>query len=108
MVTAGLEGSDFYKALLRETRDKNSRLSQDHEYLMETPGAVCMDARSVFDFLGTDSGKLLSDRRLALDLRFVQHYLKSSNWALRWIAGPQQLADVLTKERGTPGICSGY
>ena len=59
-----------------------------------------MDARSVFDFLGTDSGKLPSDRRLALDLRLVQHYLRASQWKLKWIAGPQQLADVLTKENG--------
>ena len=63
-------------------------------------GAAILDARSVFDFLNTDSGKLPTDRRLALDLRLVQHYVEASKWTLRWVSGPQQLSGVLTKENG--------
>lgn len=100
MVTAGIEGGDFYKILLRESRGKGFRLSRYAQYLQEVQGAAVMDARSVFDFLTSDSGKLPSDRRLALDLRLVQHYLRASSWSLRWVSGPQQLSDSLTKEEG--------
>ena len=43
---------------------------------------MVMDARSVFDFLNSDSGKLPSDRRLALDLR-----LNTVHWR-QGLAGP--------------------
>lgn len=100
MVSAGLEGGDFLKVLLREGRGAGFRLSRYTQYLKDTPGAIVMDARSVFDFLSSDSGKLPTDRRLALDLRLVQHYITASDWALRWVSGPQQLSDSLTKETG--------
>ena len=100
MVGTGLEGGDFFKVLLRETRGNGFRLSRYADYLQEVEGAAILDARSVFDFLNTDSGKLPTDRRLALDLRLIQHYVKASKWTLRWVSGPQQLSDVLTKENG--------
>ena len=53
----GLEGRDFFKVLLRETRGDGFRLSRHADCLQEVEGAAILDARSVFDFLNTDSGK---------------------------------------------------
>ena len=35
---------------------------------------------------------------MGVDLRLLQSYLQGSSWAVRWVSGPQQLADSLTKE----------
>ena len=51
MVGTGLEGGDFFKVLLRETRGNGFRLSRYADYLQEVEGAATLDARSVFDFL---------------------------------------------------------
>ena len=67
------------------------------------PGAAIMDVRSIFDSLDSDSGKLPTDRRLALDIRLIQHYVKDNHCSLRWVSGPQQLSDVLTKENEHTG-----
>lgn len=65
--------------------------------MQEQRGALILDARSVYDDLRTDSGKLPSDRRLALDLRVLQHCTRSSDWDVRWVCGPQMLSDCFTK-----------
>ena len=85
---------------MREACGRDFGLSRYGDYLQEVEGAAILDARSVFDFLNTDSGKLPTDRRLALEFRLIQHYVKASKWTLRWVSGPQQLSDVLTKENG--------
>ena len=77
MASAGLENVDFYKVLLREGRDVDFRLSRYGEYLEEVDGALIMDSGSVYDLLTTDSGKLPTDRRLAIDLCLVQFYLQA-------------------------------
>ena len=61
-----------------------------------------VDAKSLFGFLQRDTGKLPTDKRLGIDLRLMQHYVGESTWQLKWVCGPQQLADPLTKE---PGDC---
>ena len=42
------------------------------------------------------------DKRLGIDLRLVQNYLQASTWKIKWVPGPQQLADTLTKEGADP------
>ncbi len=43
-----------------------------------------------------------SDRRLAVDLRLLQEYFRSSKYTLRWVCGPQMLADSVTKIGADP------
>lgn len=61
---------------------------------------LALDAKTAFDTLQTES--LPQDRRTALDLMAIKEtLLDDSNRALcRWVPGPQQLADALTKEKG--------
>ena len=58
---------------------------------------LIIDARSVYDYLTRESGKLPQDKRLAIDLRVLQLYMEEGSWQLRWVCGPQMLRDVLTK-----------
>ena len=66
--------------------------------LLKRKGIIAIDGKSLFDYLGRDTGKLPQDKRLGIDLRLLQSYLQGSSWAARWVSGPQQLADSLTKE----------
>lgn len=94
----GLEGADYLKVVLAETRSSSFALERYREALMQVEGVAIIDARSVYDYVTRDSGKLPGDKRLGIDLRLLQHYLQGSSYVLRWVAGAQQLADCLTKE----------
>lgn len=61
---------------------------------------LVLDAKTAFDTLKSDS--LPQDRRTALDLLALKESLldDTSNSFCRWVPGPQQLADGLTKEKG--------
>lgn len=98
-----VENGDFVKILLAEAKCSQFPIQNYHQYLKSQKGVLVIDARSVYDYLTSDSGKLPSDKRLALDLRMLQFYRQASDWDLRWVAGPQQLADSLTKEETNTG-----
>ena len=59
-----------------------------------------MDARTLFDALG--SANAPADRRVALDVAAMKAAMgdEDLNHLARWIPGPQQLADDLTKAMG--------
>ena len=59
-----------------------------------------MDARTLFDALG--SANAPADRRVALDVAAMKEAMDDDdlNHLARWIPGPQQLADDLTKATG--------
>ncbi len=63
---------------------------------------LVVDARSLYDFTTRETGKLPSDRRLAIDLRLLQEHFERSKWVMRWVMGPQQLGDTLTKKLRPP------
>lgn len=94
----GMGNGEWVKVLLAEAKHMNFDLPKYHACLYPQKGALVIDARSVYGFLTTDSDRLPSDKRLAVDLRVLQFYRTASDWDLRWVAGPQQLADCLTKE----------
>ena len=56
----------------------------------------------MFDYVSKETGRTPTDRRLAVDLRILQEYFRSSNYTLRWVCGPQMLADTLTKLTADP------
>jgi len=95
-----LEHGDFLKVLVAESKQADFPLHNYRSALRQERGVLIIDARSVFDFLSTDSGKLPQDRRIALDLRVMRNYLECSSWTLRWVCGPQQLSDCMTKSAG--------
>ena len=86
------------KILLEEALDRHFNLVHYQERLLKHSGIPAIDAKSLHDYLGRDTGKLPQDKRLGIDLRLLQSYLQGSSWAVRWVSGPQQLADILTKE----------
>jgi hypothetical protein len=100
---SAVEAGDYLKVLLAELREKG-RYSLVHapRALEQIPGGLVVDARSLYDFSTRDTGKTPTDRRLAVDLRLLQEYVDRSKWTLRWVSGPQQLADALTKRGSDP------
>ena len=96
----GVEGADYIKVLLAECRNREFSLPNYRQALKDVKGVAIIDARSVYDYVQRDSGKLPSDKRLGIDLRLLQYYLQTSDYTLRWVAGQQQLADCLTKTGG--------
>ena len=106
--TIRAEAGDFLKIVLAEQQTENYSLRSYPEDLLKKSGLLVIDARSVYDFLTSDSGKLLQDKRLALDLRVLQHYMRSSQWGLRWVCGPQMISDIDQRERGFTLFPVGY
>jgi hypothetical protein len=100
--TTAVESGDWVKVVLSELRDGQFKLSRYHEALQNIPGLLLIDAKSVYDYVTRDSGRLPSDKRLAIDLRVLQYYLEASSWGIKWISGPQMLSDVLTKAAADP------
>lgn len=93
-----VEFGDYLKTLLVEMYDPTFRLIRYQERLQERQSVLVIDAKSLFDYLNKETGRLPADKRLGIDLRLLQTYLSDSKWAVRWVSGPQQLADCLTKE----------
>ena len=60
------------------------------------PLYVCMDAKTVFDCLEGDN--MPGDRRVAIDIACLREsLLEENNSGVRWLPGPQQPGDELTK-----------
>jgi hypothetical protein len=94
----GIEQGDYLKILLEEAFTAGFSLTNYQQRLKSRKGILVVDAKSLYDYLNRDTGRLPSDKRLGIDLRLVQSYLQQSTWSVRWVSGPQQLADSLTKE----------
>lgn len=97
MACLGLEHGDYLKTLLYEAYHPQFSVINYRDALQAREALLVVDAKSLCDFLLRDTGRLPSDKRLAIDLRLMQHYMAESRWHLKWVCGPQQLADSSTK-----------
>jgi hypothetical protein len=95
-----MEHGDYLKTLLHEAFHSSFSLVTYRAGLKERDAILVVDAKSLYDFLGRDTGRLPADKRLGIDMRLMQHYMTESSWFLKWVCGPQQLADCLTKAAG--------
>ena len=95
---SAVEYGDYLKVFLAELRTPKHSLLRAPESMRQMGGILVIDARSFYDFASRETGRLPTDRRLAVDIRLLQEFFTQSKWSLRWVSGSQQLADVLTKE----------
>lgn len=93
-----VEHGDYLKVLLEEAFDSRFHLVNYQAKLQRRGGILVIDVKSLWDFLSKDTGRLPVDKRLGIVLRLLQSYIAQSKCGVRWVSGPQQLADPLTKE----------
>lgn len=93
-----VEHGDYLKVLLEEAFDPSFKLVNYQKRLQSRGGLLVIGAKSLWDFLQKDTGRLPVDKRLGIDLRLLQSYIAQSRWGIKWVSGPQQLADSLRKE----------
>ena len=79
------------QVVLEELTNPQFRISEYGRALQDRQGALVIDAKSVFDNVTREGNKLPQDKRLAIDLRLLSFYLENSSFAVKWVAGPQQL-----------------
>ena len=72
------------------------------------PGAVIIDAKSVYDAFykgeGASAGFSLKEKYAALDLLAITENLRKQNTPLLWVASDAQLADGLTKSAAAESL----
>ena len=98
------EQGEFIRACLAEAIVPSFHYKQWEEAAKLIQMIVCVDAKSVYDHITAERG-LPSDKMLALDLAALKHTFESQlredseqrNAVLRWIPGPRNVADGLTK-----------
>ena len=101
---AAVEYADYVKVFLMELRKPRFSLLRAGDAMRDIEGCLVIDARSLYDFSTKETGRVPSDRRLAVDIRLLQEFFSTSTWSMRWVSGSQQLADTLTKADGNPDI----
>ena len=86
--------------MLCETRDAGFVMRRWFEHVTKFPILLILDAKVAYDCLSSE--ELPQDRRTALDIRALRESLANpdSTSFCRWIPGPQQASDSLTKLRG--------
>ena len=91
------EHGEYVRALFVEIMQEDFEVRRWSQFVRSWELILVLDARTAFDTLRTES--LPQDRRTALDLLAIKEsLLDENNRALcRWVPGPQQLADGLTK-----------
>ena len=98
------EHGEFLRACFRELTDPNFDYRKWEMHTRGTQLIVGTDCRSIYDHLSAEKG-LARDRILALDLAALKatfegqlrEDLEGRNAVLRWVPGPYNLADGLTK-----------
>ena len=97
--SVGFEHGEYVRALFGEIMYENFEVRRWGHFVRNWELLLVLDAKTAFDTLQTES--LPQDRRTALDLLAIKEsLLDESNHALcRWVPGPQQMADGLTKEK---------
>ena len=93
------EHGEYVRALFGEIMQEDFEVRRWSQFVRSWELILVLDARTAFDTLRTES--LPQDRRTALDLLAIKEsLLDENNRALcRWVPGPQQLADGLTKDK---------
>ena len=96
----GFEHGDFVRAALAEVTIPEFSLRDWRRYAGTWRQVNVIDARTAFDLLQGES--VPSDRRTAIDIAALRESLRDpeSRSCTRWLPGPQQLADSLTKPGG--------
>ena len=94
------EHGEYVRALFGEIMCPDFEVNRWGHFIRLWELILVLDAKTAFDTLQTES--LPQDRRTALDLLAIKEsLLDQSNRALcRWVPGPQQISDSLTKEKG--------
>lgn len=98
------EHAEFLRACFCEMTDVEFDFRQWERSTLKVPLIAATDCRSVFDHISAERG-LPRDRILALDLASLRATFESQlregaegrNASLRWLPGPRNLADGLTK-----------
>ena len=91
------EHAEFLRAILCEVRDVGFVMRRWFEHVKQCPILLILDAKVAYDCLSSE--ELPQDRRTALDIRALRESLadpEASSFC-RWIPGPQQASDCLTK-----------
>ena len=101
------EHAEYVRALLAEVVQENFQVRTWGQFIRKWQLVLVLDAKTAFDTLRTET--LPQDRRTALDLLAIKEaLLDEGNFAaVKWVPGPQQLPDSLTKEKGN-GILSQF
>lgn len=98
------EHGEFLRACFCELTDPNFDFRSWEQCTLKVPMIAATDCRSVFDHISAERG-LPRDRILALDLASLRSTFENQlredaqgrNASLRWLPGPHNLADGLTK-----------
>ena len=95
-----MEQGEYLRAILAECTNPAFTVRHWRVHAGLWKQANAMDARTLFDALG--SANAPADRRVALDVAAMKEAMvdEDLNHLARWIPGPQQLADDLTKAAG--------
>ena len=96
----GYEHAEFLRAILCEVRDASFVMRRWFDHVKQCQILLILDAKVAYDCLSSE--ELPQDRRTALDIRALRESLADPNASsfCRWIPGPQQASDCLTKLRG--------
>ena len=97
--SVGFEHGEYVRALLAEIVFEDFTVRRWAHFIQQWELALVLDAKTAFDTLRTES--LPQDRRTALDLLAVKESLldSESRSICRWLPGPQQIADSMTKDK---------
>ena len=96
----GYEHAEFLRAILCEVRESTFVTRRWLEHVKLCPILLIIDAKVAYDCLWSE--ELPQDRRTALDIRALRESLADPEAAsfCRWVPGPQQASDCLTKLKG--------
>ena len=102
----GYEHGEYVRALFGEIICEDFQVRKWGHFVRRWELLLVLDARTAHDTLQTES--LPQDRRTALDLLAIKEsLLDESNRSLcRWVPGPQQISDGLTKEKDNKMLLS--
>ncbi len=99
-LSTAVEHADFVRAAMSELCDETFVLRDWLQGIKRWLQIWVVDAKSVYDSLRKESS-LPSDRRLAIDVACLRDTLSGErNDVVKWIPGPQNPADALTKSTG--------
>ena len=98
-LATGTEATDWLRALLAETRNREFSVHRWEQEIAAIPCWWLVDAKSVQEHLGKDCG-MPADKRLGIELASLRQLLRRGSGKCRvvWIDTTTQLADALTKD----------
>ena len=98
-LSTGTEATDWLRALIAETRDREFSVHRWEQEITAVPCWWLIDAKSVQEHLGKDCG-MPADKRLGIELASLRQLLRRGGGKCRvvWIDTTTQLSDALTKD----------